>query len=236
MKYLQSESFLGGNDNECSDDAISSTKLVEIQLDDLKEKIDALDSTTPLGKRLTLATEYGYTLLQLNRFEEAWQLGRSTLNDAVAGDQWLQAVESCDIMFQTEQSESIKALAHGIWLSVTFPVDPELSVAMLQHFIDDTPDRSDGAAVAAVTAGYIVNLRADDEQRDSLRFFTNQLLGQVARRHSQIEEQEIFDFWVQQLELDDPEKFLPRLAQVLDLLTADDWWFDRDSLREKIPD
>ncbi|MES9898175.1 MAG: hypothetical protein ABW148_04025 [Sedimenticola sp.] len=234
MKYLQSESFLG--DNECSDDAISSTKLVEIHLDELKEKIDALDSNASSSQRLTLTSEYGYTLLQLNRFEEAWQLARKNLNEAIAADHWLQAVESCDIMFQTEQDESIKALAHGIWLSVTFPVDPELSVAMLQHLIEESPDRSDGAAVAAATACYIVGLRASGEQRESLLFFSNQLLGQVARRHSQVEEQEIFNFWVQQLELDDPEKFIPRLAQVLDLLTADDWWFEREHLREKIPD
>ena len=43
-----------------------------------------------------------------------------------------------------------------------------------------------------------------------LLFFTNQILGQVARKHSQVEEQEIFDFWVERMELDDPGKFLPR--------------------------
>ena len=73
--------------------------------------------------------------------------------------------------------ESIRALAHGIWLGITFPVDPELSVAMLQHLIDETPERSDGAAVAAALASYIVDLRAKDEQRENLQFFTTQLLG-----------------------------------------------------------
>jgi len=80
-----------------------------------------------------------------------------------------------------------------------------------------------------------VDLRAVGKQRDELMFFSNQLLGQVARRHSQVEEQEIFDFWVQKLELDDPEKFLPRLAQVLDIMTGGQWWFDRDELRSRIP-
>ena len=70
---------------------------------------------------------------------------------------------------------------------------------------------------------------------DYLLFFTNQILGQVARKHSQVEEQEIFDFWVQQLELDDPQKFLPRLSKVLEVLIGDSWWYDRSELREKIP-
>ncbi|MES9888231.1 MAG: hypothetical protein ABW140_15605, partial [Candidatus Sedimenticola sp. 6PFRAG1] len=63
-----------------------------------------------------------------------------------------------------------------------------------------------------------------------------QLLGQVARKHSQVEEQEIFDFWMEQLELKDPAKFLPRLAKVLDVLSNGNWWYDRDTLRGKIPE
>jgi hypothetical protein len=51
-----------------------------------------------------------------------------------------------------------------------------------------------------------------------------------------VEEQEIFDFWVERMELDEPAKFLPRLAKVLDVIVESDWWFDRDQLRDKIPD
>ena len=35
---------------------------------------------------------------------------------------------------------------------VTFPIDPEITVHLLSHVIDDTPDDADGAAVAAATA------------------------------------------------------------------------------------
>ena len=65
-------------------------------------------------------------------------------------------------------------------VGVTFPIDPDLSVAMLQHLIDESPDRSDGAAVAAATAGYLVELRAQGKQKEELQFFTRQMLGQVA--------------------------------------------------------
>ena len=139
-------------------------------------------------------------------------------------------------MFQSDREESVKALAHGIWLGVTFPIDPELSVAMLQHLVDESPERSDGAAVAAATAGYLVELRAQGKQQEDLRFFTRQMLGQVARNHSQVEEQEIFDFWVERLELNDPGKFLPRLSQILDILTDGAWWFDKNQLRTHIPE
>ncbi|MEJ2467105.1 MAG: hypothetical protein P8045_15655 [Candidatus Thiodiazotropha sp.] len=233
MKYLESETFLG--DNECSEDAIKSSKLLEIRLDEKHEQLAALPQDAPLDKRLELEMEADYILLDLDRRDEAWNSARSLLDQALPESLWLRAVEACDILYQADQPDSIKALAQGIWLGVTFPIDPELSVAMLQHLIDETPDSSDGAAVAAVTACYLVDIRTPEGEREDLRFFANQLLGQVARRHSQVEEQEIFDFWVERMELDDPAKFLPRLAKVLDVIVEGEWWFDRDELRAQIP-
>jgi hypothetical protein len=233
VKYLESETFLG--DNESSEDAIKSSKLLEIRLDEKHEQLAALPQDAPLDKRLELEMEADYILLDLDRRDEAWNSARTLLDQALPESLWLRAVEACDILYQADQPDSIKALAQGIWLGVTFPIDPELSVAMLQHLIDETPDSSDGAAVAAVTACYLVDIRTQEGEREDLRFFANQLLGQVARRHSQVEEQEIFDFWVERMELDDPAKFLPRLAKVLDVIVEGDWWFDRDDLRAQIP-
>jgi hypothetical protein len=233
VKYLESEAFIG--DNECSEDAIQSSKLLELRLDEKREALASLPRDASLDKRLELRLEAAYIQLDLDRREEAWNSAREMLDQALDQALWLRAVEACDILYQAEQTDSIKALAQGIWLGVTFPIDPELSVAMLQHLIDETPDNSDGAAVAAVTACYLVDLRSQGQQRDDLKFFSNQLLGQVARRHSQVDEQEVFDFWVQRMELDDPGKFLPRLADVLNLIVENDWWFDRDALRTQIP-
>ncbi|MES9871109.1 MAG: hypothetical protein ABW089_06330 [Sedimenticola sp.] len=234
MKYLQTEALLEGN--ECSNDAIPSEQAVKLHLDELQEQIDALPADAPADERLQLTLDRGYGLLEINAFEDAWNIAREAFDQAIENEQWLRAVEACDIMFQSDRPESLKALAQGIWLGVTFPIDPELSVAMLQHLVDESVDRSDGAAVAAATACYLVDLRAEGKQREDLEFFTMQLLGQVARKHSQVEEQEIFDFWMEQLELKEPAKFLPRLAQVLDVISNNDWWYDRDELRGKIPD
>jgi hypothetical protein len=230
---LESEAFIG--DNESSEDALKSSKLLQLKLDEKRQQLAALPGEASQDKRLEIQLESAYILLDLDRKQEAWEIGKEVLNQGLGDELWLRAVEACDILYQSEQSDAIKALAHGIWLGVTFPIDPELSVAMLQHLIDETPDNSDGAAVAAVTACYVVDIRAQGEQREDLKFFTTQLLGQVARRHSQVEEQDIFDFWVERMELDDPGKFLPRLAKVLEVIVGGDWWFDRDALRGKIP-
>ena len=108
---------------------------------------------------------------------------------------------------------------------------------MLDHVIEETPNDSDGAAVAAATAHYLAELRAaDDQQRESLGFLTGNLLAGVAYRHSNIKEREQIDFWVERLELNEPEKFLPRLGMMLDIIVNDRWWYDRDELRDSLPD
>ena len=101
--------------------------------------------------------------------------------------------------------------------------------------VDETPDESDGEAVAAATAACVGDLRAEGNKRESLSFFANQLLGTVARRHSGIEKQEDFEQWIQRLELDDPAQFLPRLRHVVDVLVQDNWWIDRDLIQASLP-
>ena len=235
MKYLQPQEFNLG-DADSGEDAIQSTQAIEMQLEQLNKKLESLPPDAALLERLKLTLDSCYLLLDLQHNEEAEKRAREAFDAALPAELWIQAVEACDVLFQSGREDAIQALAHGIWLGVTFPIDPELSVAMLQHLIDETPDTSDGAAVAAATASYIVDIRTEGQQREDLQLFSGQMLGQVARRHSQVEDQEIFDFWVERLELNDPDKFLPRLAKVLDIITNDQWWFDRHELRNKIPE
>lgn len=195
-----------------------------------------LPADAPEFERCRLKLEIASDLLALEQKEQAWHQARGCLSFFLAEQHWQQAVETCDVLYQCEQEDSVLALAQGVWLAVTFPVAPETTVAMLQHIVDETPPDSDGAAVAAITAHYIADLRSSAQKRDSLLFLTTQIIAQVAKRHSQVNDQAMLEFWLERLELKDPAVFLPRLAKVLDIIVADKWWFDRDKLRQMIPD
>jgi len=121
----------------------------------------------------------------------------------------------------------------GVWLAVSFPVDPELTMALLIHIVDKTPNNSDGAALAAIIARYVIDLRTDDKNHESHSFLANNLIAHVAKRHSNVNDQAGLDEWMDKLELRDPQIFLPHLGHVLDVIVGDDWWFDRDELRNK---
>ena len=209
---------------------------IQRYLDKKQAAYDALEANASPVDRARLQLDVAEALIGMGRADESWEKARSALNTFIELEQWQGAVESCDVLYQSAQPASLVALAHGIWLSVTYPVDPQLTVNMLGYVVDETPAKADGAAVAATTAHYVADVRAEGEQHKSLTFLTKQMLANVAKGHSGVEGQEALTAWMEHLELLDPDVFLPRLSLVLGAIVAvDEWWFDRDALREKIP-
>jgi hypothetical protein len=231
MKYLNPEHM---RDADSGEDVQESSFLLEARLAELRQhRAEVQDRNSPAVADLLV--EEGRLLIRLEKLPEAWVVAREAFDLYLANENWQGAVEACDVLFAADQPDSLAALGQGVWLAVTFPVDPELSVVMLEHIVEETPDDADGAAVAAITAHYIVDLRAEGRQHDDLMMFTNNLLATVARRHSKVESQEAFNYWMEKLELNDPAKFLVRLRNVLDVLVQDNWWFDREALRARLP-
>lgn len=204
-------------------------------LPELEQKLSQLPEQAPVNERAGLLLEIARIHQLLERGEQAWPLARTAFELFSSKQAWEDAADACDVLYQSNQPDSLIALANGIWLGVTFPIDPEISVHLLSHIVDDTPDDADGAAVAAVAALYLAEARAaEGPEKERLVFFSNQLLGRVARRHSDVETQEQFSFWIEKLELNDPDKFLVRLRNVIDVLAQDDWWIDREAIHQQL--
>ncbi|WP_456444409.1 hypothetical protein [Thiolapillus sp.] len=214
-------------------DAVEKARL-EGELAEMESRLPGISDP---GEKAQLQLDMGRILADLNRGSEAWRMCREAFDHFLAQENWEAAADCCNVMYLSDQPDSLVALGQGVWLGVTYPIAPELSVELLHHIIDDTPDDSDGAAVAAATAAFIVDVRTQDHpQRDDMLFFTQQMLGKVANRHSGISDQAQFNYWMEKLELDQPDKFLVRLRNIVDVLVQDDWWFDRDALRANIPE
>lgn len=234
MKYLKEETF--HVDADSGEDTQVPVILLENRAEDLRAQLLGLAPGRDDVARAGLLLELARVLLRLEKMSEAWNAAREAFDRSVAAEHWDDAIQCCDVMFATDQEESLAALGQGVWLAVTFPVDPELTVAMLQHVVDETPEDSQGAAVAATVAHYVVDMRAPDgKERDNLLFYTNQMLATVARRQANVQGQAEFDSWFKRLGLDDPAKFLPRLRNIVDVLVQDNWWIDRATIQAKLP-
>jgi hypothetical protein len=230
MKYLKEQTFY--TDADSGEDTQEPTAPLESRVEELREQLPAARGDA----RADMLLELARVLLRLEKTADAWAAGREAFDLYAGAQNWEGAVQTCDALFAADRPESLAALGQGVWLAVTFPIDPELTVAMMQHVVDETPPDSQGAAVAATAAHFVVDMRAPEgKQRDNLLFYTNQMLASVARRLAGVQDQEAFDRWFKKLELDDPAKFLPRLRNIVDVLVQDNWWFDRDAIQAKLP-
>jgi ribosomal protein S18 acetylase RimI-like enzyme len=233
LKYIKEDPAVGNADS--SEDAKESTGMLERLVAGLREQLAELSPQAETLRRADLLLQLGRALVRLEKRTEAWAAAREAFDLYLAEQAWEGAAQACDILFLADQPQSLAALGQGIWLAVTYPVDPELSVALLQHVVDETPPDADGAAVAAVMAYYLADLRAREPQREHLLIYANQVLATVARRHSGVEGQQDFNQWIEDMELNDPARFLPRLRNIVDVLVQDDWWFDREALQAALP-
>ncbi len=234
---------------EENNQTIKAQEEKSLEVSDAKESQEfLLQQSIELTKQLEEVTDEGSikradVLLSLanselgrNKMDEAWTHAKQAFEIYINHQSWEEAVEACDLLYQTELPSSITALGHGVWLAVTFPVSAQHSVNLLNNIINETPDNSDGAALAAIVAHYIVDLRCEGKQKQDLQFITMNMLAKVAKRHSQVETQTGLDVWMAKLELNNPDIFLPRFSLVVGAIVGETWWFDRDDLRTKIPE
>lgn len=221
--------FTAGND---------SRQLLQRELAERQARLMQLTPASPPLERANLQYAIAEIMLELDELgmrEAAWGMTRESFEIFRDHEQWDDAVRCCDVLFRCDLPASVPALGNGIWLAVTYPVAPELTIVMLNHLVEATPAKADGAAVAAAVAHYIADLRLEGEKRDSVMFLTSALLGKVAERHSNVNSQESMNLWLNRLDLLNPKVFLPRLAQVLDAIVEGQWWYDRDELRSRLP-
>lgn len=215
-----------------------SRRLLQQELAQRQARLLQLTPASDPLERANLQYEISEIMLELDEpgmREAAWGMTRESFEIYRDRECWEDAVRCCEILYRCDLPASVPALGNGIWLAVTYPIDPELSILMLNHLIEATPDKADGAAVAAAVAHYIADLRLEGEKRDSVMFLTSAMLGKVAERHSGVNSQETMNLWLNRLELLDPKIFLPRLGLVLDAIVENQWWYDREVLRSRLP-
>ncbi|MBW5290300.1 MAG: hypothetical protein Rsou_1574 [Candidatus Ruthia sp. Asou_11_S2] len=228
-KYLNKEQIF---DAEGGEDLYANEEQLQSRLDYFEKQIQAQTEDTLAEEQIKNLLEIGRIQVERYKGSDAWEKAFSAFDIARDNELWELAVEACDVMFLSEGPDALKALGHALWLGVTFPIDPELTVAMLQHLVEESPKEADTRAIAAATAHYITSMRCGVD--DDLTFFASQMMASVADEHSHVTDQSTFDLWRKTLQLDKPKVFLKKLSGAVDQLVADDWWVDRDKIKAKL--
>ena len=88
---------------------------IQSYLDKKQAAYDALEANAEPVDRARLQLDVAEALIGMGRADESWEKARAALETFIALEQWQEAVESCDVLYQSAQPASIIALAHGIW-------------------------------------------------------------------------------------------------------------------------
>ena len=233
MNYLNRQQLDLGADSQ--EEAQVSLQALEVRSNQIRQQISSL-SEGNIRDRATLGHDLAMLQIEQGQARKAWENAMPAFRIHIDRQEWELATVVCDTLFRCEQPDSLIALGHALWLSITFPVEPTLTLVQLQHVINDTPEDSDGAAVAAAVGAYVAELRGGEKQNDEVVLAVSQMLNDVARRHSGVQSQEEFNLWFKRLELDVPEKLLIRMRNIIDVLVQDQWWIDRTDLQRLIPE
>ena len=229
FKYLnKDQNIFDGDDGE---DVYANEEQLKTRLEYFEKQLSELSDDSPVKDRINHLIEIGRIQVERYKGNDAWEKAFTAFDLAQENELWELAVEACDVMFLSEGPEALKALGHALWLGITFPIDAEITVAMLQHLVEESPKESDTRAIASAAAHYITSIRCGKD--DDLTFFASQMIASVADDHSHVSDQSTFDLWRKTLQLDKPEVFLKKLSGAIDQLVGDKWWIDRDKIRAK---
>jgi len=230
FKYLnKDQNIFDGDDGE---DVYANEEQLKTRLEYFEKQLSKLSDNSPAEERINHLIEIGRIQVERYKGNDAWEKAFTAFDLAQENELWELAVEACDVMFLSEGPEALKALGHALWLGITFPIDAEITVAMLQHLVEESPKESDTRAIASAAAHYITSIRCGKD--DDLTFFASQMIASVADDHSHVSDQSTFDLWRKTLQLDKPEVFLKKLSGAIDQLVGDKWWIDRDKIRAKL--
>ncbi len=187
-------------------------------------------------RRVDVLLSLSKVCAELDEGAEAWEAAREAFDLCMELEDWQGATRAGDTLFLTNEPAALKGLAHAIWLAVTFPIEIKASHDVLERLINEAA-HDDIAAVAAATAYYLAALRGgDDEAGKEAHDNAARIMSNVAWSHGGVKDQEAFDIWFRIHNLDDPDTFLPLLAESLDKMVDSDWWYDRDALKARIPE
>lgn len=109
-------------------------------------------------------------LLELREYPEAFLQARLLLGQSIEQGDPDAAAAACLAMYESGQEESISALGHAVWLVVACPVNPEQVLQAMRSLVEETPENSDGAAVAAMLGYFLVEKRSLGEIGSAMYF------------------------------------------------------------------
>ncbi len=126
-----------------------------------------------------------------------------------------------------EDPMAISYLAQALWLTIQIPKDLEATVHLIDDLFDRIPDGDSMEALLGAAALYFCQTLSHPSMED-LNDLSGRIISQAANKQG-IDNQEDYNNWKNKNRLDEPEYFMGKLYEELELIVGDSWLFDRQA-------
>ncbi|MEB3181032.1 MAG: tetratricopeptide repeat protein, partial [Nostocaceae cyanobacterium] len=180
------------------------------------------------GKAATLANMAALAFKQgdINRALELLKQSAQTLALAKAYIDLLTVLNNLSV---ADETNGLVYLAQATWLSLRIYAPIVKTINLIRALFNTVPQGNELEALLASTALYFCQVRGEGHpELESLQERSWEMISFAADAQG-ITTPEAFHTWFTQQQLNEPEYFLPRLAQHLEAIVGDGWLFERDS-------
>ncbi len=164
--------------------------------------------------------------------EDSWLVLRRELLDAAAEGLWDEVFRRLrNISSKRSHPEFRKAFAQQVWVALKADISTAEVVETLKEWVIMLGPSHELSGAIAVLAYQIAGKRSEHTPDNGFSMVQAQQLLNLVCQAAGVEREEGFNQWVAANSLDDPDAYLPRIMEGLEMMVLGDWWFDRDALQ-----
>ncbi|MBF0154731.1 MAG: hypothetical protein HQL64_13405 [Magnetococcales bacterium] len=168
--------------------------------------------------------------------ERSWKEKLSSLADAGKAGRWTEVLQLLTELSTSRRfPHTHKAVAQRAWVALKSGVPAIAVVTALREVVMTIGPQHELAAPMGALAYFMARHRKGDEtEREFAVVQSQQLLHLICAAQKVQEGDQAFRDWVSVNRLEEPDYYLPRVIDGLDVMVMGDWWFDRHALQEEL--
>lgn len=164
-----------------------------------------------------------------------WELNKKAIALHAKNSNWPEVFKLLKTLSNKSSSQNAyKALAQRIWVALKSDTPAlEVVLSLFSLFKMLKPSHEIAGALASLSLFVAKNRETGKEDRELAIGQSQQMMSLVCQSAG-IEGEEAFDAWVKEKNLDKPEYFVQTVMASIEIMAADEWWFDRDQLQKEM--
>ena len=167
--------------------------------------------------------------------EENWNVALNSLKQYSKARKWDDCMEVLTFLAnQDNNPEMMKARAHASWLALKTQAPVAQATQVLYKLLMTLGSHHELAGPLASTANLLFHHRTPDHpDRPLAESHVQQMLLFASNLEMSASSEEV-QAWVRENRLDEPETFVPKVMESLEMMIGNEWWIDKEVIQQEL--